>query len=514
MGNRTTSKSTADDVVMRRLYARGIWKLESVAHFGGDDIGVADMCLLKNETGNPFIPAASIAGAARSFLARQRKPWNTYKEKGEGKSLKRFFGGDMRQDQPQSKKNKETMSALIVADSVCISEQTKTSIRDGVSIDIKSGTAKTGAKYDVEVVERGAEFELNLECVIRCIDDRPGLKGGEKKPNLKELFLALLHAFQQGDIRLGARTRRGYGRGKVADWEIRDLKMKDPQDVMAWLRDDSWSRPKSCLSPKPLSTDQRRYFRIEADFELRTSLLIRSVSVEPEAPDMVHLQSDGKPVVPGTSFAGAFRHRATLIANTISFSGEVVKKMFGFVDEKKINSSRQPAAQASRVRIEERLVKNVETRWQHRVAIDRFTGGSLQSALFNEKPIYPLNIKKLKNNMIRPNIRLRLTLEEPDEAEIGLLLLTLRDFWCGHAALGGETSNGRGTLRGIKAELKFKDSDSSVAKVWKLIDTDERMTIEDDDGFLQFCVNEALDYSIPPAGSRRRKENEKGNNDA
>ena len=509
MGNTTTSKSTADDVVMRRLYARGTWKLESVAHFGGDDIGVADMCLLKNETGNPFIPAASIAGAARSFLARQRKPWNKYKKKSEGKSLKRFFGGDMRQNQPKSKKNKETMSALVIADAICISEHTKTSIRDGVSIDIKSGTAKAGAKYDVEVLERGTEFELNLECVIRCIDDRPGLKGGQKKPNLEELFLALLHAFQQGDIRLGARTRRGYGRGKVADWEIRDLKMKDSQDVMAWLRDDSWSRPKSCLSPKPLSTDQRRSFCIEADFELRTSLLIRSVSVEPEAPDMIHLQSDGKPVVPGTSFAGAFRHRATLIANTIGFSGKVVKKMFGFVDEKKTNSSQQADARASRVRIEEKLVKNVETRWQHRVAIDRFTGGSLQSALFNEKPIYPISLTESE-----PNIRLRLTLEEPEKAEIGLLLLTLRDFWYGHAALGGETSNGRGTLRGIKAQLKFKDSDSPVPKVWKLTDTDERMTIEDDDGFLQSCVKEARDYSIPPAGSRRPNENEKGDNDA
>ena len=127
------------------------------------------------------------------------------------------------------------MSALIVDDAVCISEA-KTSVRDGVSIEHASGIAVTGAKFDVEVVERGTAFELNLECIIRQGDDPLGLEDGKKKPNLEELFLALLHAFAQGDIHLGARTRRGYGRGKVDSWEIRDLQMKDQADVMAWLR--------------------------------------------------------------------------------------------------------------------------------------------------------------------------------------------------------------------------------------------------------------------------------------
>ena len=38
MANTTTAQSTtADDAVIRRLYARGTWKLKSVAHFGGDE---------------------------------------------------------------------------------------------------------------------------------------------------------------------------------------------------------------------------------------------------------------------------------------------------------------------------------------------------------------------------------------------------------------------------------------------------------------------------------------------
>ena len=477
----TTSAARDKDVVVRRLYARGKWELDSVAHFGGDETGIADMCLLRDADGQPFIPGASIAGAARSFLAQQSKPWAEYQKGDEGQILKRLFGGAG---------DKDTMSALIVADATCASEQAATSIRDGVRVDNRSGSAAEGAKFDVEVVERGAEFELGLECVIREGDD---------KSDLEKLFLALLHGFKTGDIRLGARTRRGYGHGKVASWEIHDLQMNYPRDVMTWLRDDVWSRPASNLTPHPLPSDQRQYFCLEADFILRTSLLIRSSPSDPEAPDMVHLHSAGEPVVPGTSFAGAFRHRASLIATTIGWSEKAVSEIFGPVHEKEAKDS-QEGLWASRVWIEERLVKNVESRWQNRVAIDRFTGGSLQSALFNEKPVFPQESTS--------HLKLRLTLEEPDDAEIGLLFLTLRDFWHGHAALGGETSNGRGTLQGVKAGLQLKRRESSEAE-WEFSQVDSGMTLvgcSGDASFLKCCVEKAQSPPDRPDGSRRPEE--------
>ena len=481
------NKTEQNDAVVRRLYVRGKWKLYSAAHFGGDKTGIADMSLLKDADERPFIPAASIAGAARSFLARQHLSWAQYRDglSSEPSVLKRLFGGAEQAD---------AMSALIVADAhVC--KPVKTAIRDGVRVDIKSGSAAEKAKFDVEVVERDTEFELRLECVIRSEDD-----------DLVELFLALLHGFQQGDIRLGARTRRGYGRGKVASWEIRDLQMKCPADVMAWLRGEVWSRPKSCLKPISLPSDQRQYFRIEAEFELRTSLLIRSSPADPEAPDMVHLESAEKPVVPGSSFAGAFRHRAALIATTIGWSEDededAVSEMFGPVHEQESNETQQRDLWASRVWIEEELVKNVKPRWQNRVAIDRFTGGSLQNALFNEKPVFPICLKNSKKPA--PNLRLTLILEEPEDAEIGLLLLTLRDFWHGYAALGGETSNGRGTLQGFKAELKLKRCTSSDAEVWEFSQVCNRMRlVQGDNSFLESCVKKAQCSPKLPKGSRR-----------
>ena len=502
MANGTNQKP---DAVVRRLYARGNWNLRSVAHFGGDETGIADMCLLKDADGNPFISGASIAGAARSFLAQQSASWADYKDGKESKALKCFFGGNMRQNRSQLEKNKDTMSALIVADATCVSKKDIISIRDGVRIEAETGSAADKAKFDVEVVERGTEFMLEFVCIIREGDDQS---------EFKELFLALLYGFKQGDIRLGARTRRGYGRGRVDSWDIRDLKMKNRQHVMAWLSGDVWNTDQGLtkkLAPSPLSVDQRRFFRIEADFELRTSLLIRSSSEDPkkkdEVPDTTHLHSNKKPVIPGTSFAGAFRHRATLISKAIGWSEDGVSEMFGPVHEQEQSSDQQQALWASRVWIEEKLVKNVETQWQDRVAIDRFTGGSLQSALFNEKPVYPCSLK----TDTETNVRLRLTLEEPEKAEIGLLLLTLRDFWYGNAPLGGETSLGRGTLQGIEAKLIYKDNPNpSNTKEWRLEHEDKRMTIENGDrDFLQCYVEAAQNYKDRPKASRRSNRNGK-----
>ena len=517
----TVKSTTADDTVVRRLYACGTWKLGSAAHFGGDETSVADMCLLKDAEGKPFIPGASIAGAARSFLARQRSPWAKYQGglTTEPPELKRLFGGAAKADTVEES---DTMSALIVADAHC--KQEATSIRDGVRVDAESGAAADKAKFDVEVVERGTEFVLNLECIIR---------EGDANYDLTTLFLVILHGFEKGDISLGARTRRGYGRGKVKSWKIRDLQMDNREDVLAWLRGDPCSRPPSRLEETLANysppSDYKQYFRVEADFELRTSLLIRSSSADPnapnEVPDMTHLHSNGKPVVPGTSFAGAFRHRAALIADMLNWSKgpkdeDAVCEMFGPVHKPDSSTNQQKELWASRVHIEERLVKGVKLQWQDRVAIDRFTGGSLEGALFNEKPAYPISLTDLPK---KPNLRLRLTLEEPEDAEIGLLLLTLRDFWNSHTALGGETSNGRGTLSGLRAELRLKrhtSSDPDNDKVWKLLpkgqddnktqstapQTTGSICIEGDAEFLECCVKAAQTYTNQPPGSRRPEE--------
>ena len=69
----------------------------------------------------------------------------------------------------------------------CVPEQVTTLIRDGVRVDAQFGSAAAGAKFDVEVLERGAEFLLNLECIIRK---------GDNQSKLEELFFCTSTWFQ------------------------------------------------------------------------------------------------------------------------------------------------------------------------------------------------------------------------------------------------------------------------------------------------------------------------------
>ena len=50
-------------------------------------------------------------------------------------------------------------------------------------------------------------------------------------------------------------------------------------------------------------------------------------------------------------------------------------------------------------------------------------------------------------------IKLDLCLRTPSDAELGLLLLLLKDLWTGDLPIGGELGIGRGKLKGINATL-------------------------------------------------------------
>lgn len=79
--------------------------------------------------------------------------------------------------------------------------------------------------------------------------------------------------------------------------------------------------------------------------------------------------------------------------------------------------------------------------------MDRFTGGVVDSALFSEKPVYggtvTLNVSIKKPTAAHH----RGTMINKEKAEIGLLLLALKDIGCGIQPLGGDANIGRGILK-------------------------------------------------------------------
>lgn len=95
---------------------------------------------------------------------------------------------------------------IAVADAFADGE-VATQVRDGVGIDRDTGTAKEGIKYDFEVVEPGAEFNLRIVC--------------ENLDEPEEAFFAhLLKLWRDEGLRLGGKTTRGLGLTRLRDIKV------------------------------------------------------------------------------------------------------------------------------------------------------------------------------------------------------------------------------------------------------------------------------------------------------
>jgi CRISPR/Cas system CSM-associated protein Csm3 (group 7 of RAMP superfamily) len=449
------SGRTGRDVI-ERIFIEGVLTLETPAGFGnGDAAGPTDMPLLRDpQNGRPLLTGASIAGALRSYLREYEAGYGARKAPLADALFGRIDGKTSYQ------------SRLMVDDA--LGDSRGVELRDGVALDLRTRTAEDKKKYDMELLQAGTTFPLQFELLLTENDS-------ESLPALA----AALRGLEQGEIGLGVRKRRGLGRCRAGGWTVRRYRMDDRRPLIAWLEEE-W-RPERPVAEgqsdivallgvdaQLLPQDRRMRFSIDAAFALPGSLLIRSGAGGAQAPDMVHLRNgEGQPILSGTSLAGAVRARALRIANTVlgaKQGAELVDGMFGRRIE---TSDDEPTG--SRVTVQERALLGSRDLVQNRVKIDRFTGGAYPTALFSEQPAFGAGDA--------PAVEVKLELRFPHDlpvrerdAQIGLLLLVLKDLWTGDLPLGGESSVGRGRLAGKRATLTLHGG--SRPETWELAQDD------------------------------------------
>ena len=450
--------------IIERWVITGKLILETPAHFGnGDADALTDMPLLMDEvSGKPLLLGTSIAGALRNHL---RLKYEGYGMPEPIKSpVSSLFGGTRGDDEG-------SQSLLITFDA--IGRFNGIELRDGVAISPETRTAEEEKKFDFQLLAAGTSFDMRFELLI------------PKDVDLQTLRNALadaLHALQDGKIFLGARKQRGFGQCKVENWQVWKYDLSDCDQFLAWLASErDWnSRPVvqpvkdqeiiGLLDAKLSDETKLKQAHLTASFAIDGTMMIRSGFGEADSgPDMVHLHShrpekrDRVPVIPGTSWAGVLRHRALKIARTLSNNSQAygeakellvrqsgkpllnadvfVDLMFGPSEIKK----EDPNTHASRVAIRELTIEDATSMVITRVKIDRFTGGALELALFSEEPAV---------GKPETTVQLNMTVQNPSDAETGLLLLLLKDLWTGNLPVGGESGVGRGRLKGISAILK------------------------------------------------------------
>lgn len=456
----TEQRHKSNRHIVKRIIVRGTLVLDTPTSLGSGDVdSPTDLPLLRDSiSNNALLTGSSVAGALRNYLRECNK--------GYGESDRRYdlaakLFGDLfsyKDEKDKSEKEKiklreqDTQSPLIIDDAIS-TQPIKSELRDGVKIDSVTRTAADKAKYDLELLQAGTEFTLGFELLVEREANEADL--------LKGLAIAL-SGLEQGEISLGMKKRRGFGRCHVEEWQVWNFDLTHPGDRTAWLTfDHSWLTNPPCTKSPAVDTsivtamrdaglpvvedweDKRDRFLIHATFQLVGSLLIRSGQDSTgRAPDVVHLKShrpnksESQSVLSGTSLAGVLRHRAKRIVKTLGSCSLIVDQMFGFVVGNQ--------SQASRLVVHEKVIENASDLVQNRIAIDRFTGGAYHGALFDEQPIFGGD---------ETIVTIELELRKPEKYEIGLLLLLLKDLWTQDLPVGGESSIGRGRLKGIKADL-------------------------------------------------------------
>ncbi|MCT7961124.1 RAMP superfamily CRISPR-associated protein [Laspinema sp. D1] len=464
--------------IIKRLIVRGILVLDTPTCLGNgnsDSKNPTDLMLLRDSISDrALLPGASIAGALRNYLHEYEKGYGEDEE--ENSLATALFGGIRRDDDGDQ-------SPLIVDDALSISLEPTIELRDGVKIDSETGTAADKAKYDLELLAAGTQFPLCFELVIEKKDDEAKL--------IKALGLAL-QGLENGEIGLGMKKRRGFGRCHVQAWESRLFDLQISEQRLAWLMFDYQSTIDAthesiseALGVKLEGEDNRDRFFMKATFKLASPLLIRSSPGSSEyAPDVVHLRShrndESVPILSGTSLAGVLWHRTERIIETLGKSRTMLEQLFGVVDEKK------KEAKASRLIVHESIIKNASDFVQNRIAIDRFTGGAYHGALFDEQVLCGTE---------KTLLTLELELRQPTQSEVGLLLLLLKDLWTSDLPVGGESSIGRGRLQGIEANMAWHYP-GQTPQTWTITQDGEGKLKVSDKQLLEDCVKSLKEETV------------------
>ena len=437
---------------IRKMTARWVitaeMVLESAAHFGGAGNDVADMEILRDpKEGLPLLPGTSLAGAMRSHLADILGGfWSD-----EHSNVAGLFGAARGDDSG-------SQSPLIIFDSLGrLPQNCSIEIRDGVAIDPAMGTAEAHKKFDMEVLPKGTVFPLRVELIVSDL---------KSEGELVSLLIYALKGISDGEISLGMRRSRGLGKLTARKWKALRYDLTTKQGWLKWLASDHLNpinenikeheTPDTAVKAAYPSLvlkefdNRRRRVVAELDLRLEGDLIVRSPATDANAPDAVHLKSAGDPVMPGTSVAGALRSQALRIARLVreahSDADLWVDRMFGprLEEVAEVDVSGQEKAHASRLRISEFYIMESTTRRQTRIAVDRFTGGVIEGALFDE------------GILTGGSLRIHLELRNPTDGETGLLLLLIRDLLSGEIPVGGGSAVGRGVLTG-KARIRLAD---------------------------------------------------------
>lgn len=412
----------------------------------GVDDGITDILVLKDKKGKAFIPGTSITGVLRAKMS------NIYGDR----AVDRLFG---------SIDDDGNQSMINISDIVL--ENAKIINRDGIKIDSFTGVSKQGAKFDFEAIDKGATGDLYIEVTLResCLfeQNKPNISYRKEHKDFAingdvygELTATIADILTEG-INVGSLTTKGYGKIKSREpVKMYVFDFKNPQGAMKWWQylNEGILQDVAYTGNNSVAVVSEEDFVMQMEFALTSSMIIRDYDVdtddEKEKIAAVQMKSGEDFVIPATSIKGVLKSRAYKILMNLNHHDE--QEAEDFLDKLmgRETDNKEDKGQKSRLYIDEVYIRPniLHSKKQSRNRIDRFTGGTIDSALFTDKPIWQTDKSKA-------TIAINLQVQNCDEKEAGLMLLVMKDLWLGDLAIGGNKAIGKGVLKGKKCTIQY-----------------------------------------------------------
>ena len=301
-------------------------------------------------------------------------------------------------------------------------------IRDHVAIGA-NGTAKDAGKFDEEVVFKGTRFKFSLE-----------LDGS------KEEFERILNLLSDPALRLGGGSSKGFGSLGILEIKWGEF---EPNEFSSSLNFSSDKFVEFKVEDKINQKFIKYKLKISPDdfFMFGSGFGDKEADQTPVLESVIDYNngrkylSNQKILIPASSVKGALSHRTAFHYNKLNGYADVgsqnkaVKEIFGYEKGKNEKGSK------GKILLSDCFLNYDEQKdakvFEH-VSIDRFTGGAIDSALFQEKAVVK-----------RDKFCIEILLKDGacDDAKEAFER-ALKDVIHGRLPLGGATTKGYGFFKG------------------------------------------------------------------
>lgn len=382
-----------------RLIARFIVEADTPIAIGsGQKDIMTDALVARDVNGLPYLPASTIAGVVRNLLDVEKKStlWG-YQLGKDGRGSEIAFTEGKILD--SNGKVVDGLRARNIKEDSLLKEYASLPIRQHVRIG-HNGVTEDHGKFDEQVVFAGTRFCFEVEIVA-----------DESNVNAMDDIIDTVHA---NTFRLGGGTRSGFGRFHVvaAQHRVLDLREKEELDLYlsktSDLDNEAWWENKDKADAKSEEPESINYIlRLtprdfiffgsgfgdnDGDADMTT---VKERRVE-WTEDGHGQMTEDLVLIPASSVKGALRHRVVFHYNKKKgiwakpdmgadklkelSQPEAVEELFGYEHD---GDTRQGHVYFSDI-IQGKAVSKL----LNHVSIDRFTGGTIDGALFTEQVDY------------------------------------------------------------------------------------------------------------------------------